>query len=367
MQAENLLGVTKNFLSPDMVNRIGSALGETAEKTQQTIKTVIPAFLIGMVDKSQTTKGAEILVNLVNKDGFDDETTTNISSDQFLEMGADAVQGIFGNNLDPLVSTLEKSTGMKPPEIIKMLDISAPIIFGVLAKKIRKETLSTSALMGYLGQQKSVLTELIPGVVVNNVTPLQVEGIKIEKAKAPLYPGVSRRPAWVMVTVLALGALTLLWWFAAKKYVTKFTPLQTPTMSYQKGAGLSELSTFLRGNPTDAFKSFRFESLKFEQGTANLLSGYEAEIGQLANTMKAYPTLRARIEGHTDNTGVEVVNLDLSSRRAMAVKEQLVARGIDPSRIQALGVGSTDPLSTNATEQGRGMNRRIEFVIFGTK
>ena len=72
---------------------------------------------------------------------------------------------------------------------------------------------------------------------------------------------------------------------------------------------------------------------------------------------------RVRIEGHTDSQGGERFNQDLSERRALAVREYLVARGISPDRLVARGFGELYPIAPNSTEEGRAMNRRVEFVV----
>ncbi len=71
--------------------------------------------------------------------------------------------------------------------------------------------------------------------------------------------------------------------------------------------------------------------------------------------------------GHTDSIGTAEYNQGLSERRANAVKEYLVARGIDPNRIYTEGKGKTQPVASNATREGRARNRRVEIEIVGTR
>jgi outer membrane protein OmpA-like peptidoglycan-associated protein len=68
------------------------------------------------------------------------------------------------------------------------------------------------------------------------------------------------------------------------------------------------------------------------------------------------------VEGHTDATSTPEHNQDLSTRRANAVKQALVSAGIDASRLETAGLGSTQPLTTNDTALGRAANRRVELV-----
>jgi len=83
----------------------------------------------------------------------------------------------------------------------------------------------------------------------------------------------------------------------------------------------------------------------------------------VADAMTAEPSLRVRIEGHTDSSGDAAKNLDLSKRRAEAVKSALVANfKISAERLATEGLGSTKPLSSNDTPEGRANNRRVEFA-----
>jgi len=83
--------------------------------------------------------------------------------------------------------------------------------------------------------------------------------------------------------------------------------------------------------------------------------------------LKEYPGVKLEIAGHTDNSGYLEYNLDLSRRRAMAVKSWFVSRGIDATRLVAVGYGRSRPIAPNTNEAGRAKNRRIEFVLLARK
>ncbi|HLK48593.1 MAG TPA: OmpA family protein [Bryobacteraceae bacterium] len=86
-------------------------------------------------------------------------------------------------------------------------------------------------------------------------------------------------------------------------------------------------------------------------------------IQAVAKGLEANPNLKLLIEGHTDSAGAAAHNLDLSKRRAEAVKTVLVSQfKIDATRLSTAGLGATKPIDTNDTPQGRSQNRRVEFV-----
>ncbi len=84
---------------------------------------------------------------------------------------------------------------------------------------------------------------------------------------------------------------------------------------------------------------------------------------EMASVLKEYPDLKVNIVGHTDSDGKDDANLDLSKRRATAVKEMLAKEfGIDESRMETDGKGESEPIDTNDTPEGKANNRRVEFI-----
>lgn len=90
-------------------------------------------------------------------------------------------------------------------------------------------------------------------------------------------------------------------------------------------------------------------------------------LDKLANFLKQFPDRKLLIEGYTDSVGSGSYNQELSERRAMAVRDALVQRGVDSSRIGARGYGKAYAVADNASPEGRAMNRRVEIVIADEK
>ena len=88
------------------------------------------------------------------------------------------------------------------------------------------------------------------------------------------------------------------------------------------------------------------------------------QASHVAEKLKARPNVRVEISAFTDSSGDPELNKRLSLKRAEMVKEMLVAKGVASENLEAVGRGATNYLTTNATEEGRQMNRRVEFTIF---
>ncbi|QIK37683.1 OmpA family protein [Caldichromatium japonicum] len=108
---------------------------------------------------------------------------------------------------------------------------------------------------------------------------------------------------------------------------------------------------------------FAESELRFAPGRTELPAGELPNLDCLAELLKTYPELKARIEGHTDSSGNPSLNQTLSQGRAEAVRAALIARGIDPERLSAQGLGPSRPLAANATAEGRAKNRRVEIYL----
>ncbi|WP_258099171.1 OmpA family protein [Marinoscillum pacificum] len=107
---------------------------------------------------------------------------------------------------------------------------------------------------------------------------------------------------------------------------------------------------------------FVTNAIQFDVAKATIRPESFSIVNKIATIMKEYPQLTFRIEGHTDADGTEASNLDLSKRRAAAIKEALVKFGISENRLQTEGYGESRPIATNLTQEGKQLNRRVEFI-----
>jgi len=105
------------------------------------------------------------------------------------------------------------------------------------------------------------------------------------------------------------------------------------------------------------------KGINFETNSAVILANSYKILDQAVEVLNNFPELRLQIDGHTDDQGADAANMTLSDARAAAVREYLIARGIDSSRLLSKGYGETAPVGDNKTSKGRAANRRIEFSI----
>lgn len=104
-------------------------------------------------------------------------------------------------------------------------------------------------------------------------------------------------------------------------------------------------------------------NLEFDLGKASIRAHSLPSLDRVAELLIA-KNITLKLAGYTDNTGTPALNLRLSKERAESVKQYLVSKGANASRIEAFGYGQTQPIATNKTAAGRQLNRRVEFTIF---
>jgi outer membrane protein OmpA-like peptidoglycan-associated protein len=105
------------------------------------------------------------------------------------------------------------------------------------------------------------------------------------------------------------------------------------------------------------------QDILFAVDSAALRPDLRRDLASVAQSLLRYPDTTVIVTGHTDNTGSAAYNQALSERRASAVRAELIANGVPGGRIIAQGAGLNQPVASNATPEGRALNRRVEIVI----
>jgi outer membrane protein OmpA-like peptidoglycan-associated protein len=115
--------------------------------------------------------------------------------------------------------------------------------------------------------------------------------------------------------------------------------------------------------PLEVGATVQLQNVLFERGTTSMIGSSTDDLEEVISLMQENPNMEIELSGHTDNTGRPDLNLLLSQDRADAVKKYLVEQGIAAGRVIAKGYGGSRPIASNAVEEERRKNRRVEFTI----
>jgi outer membrane protein OmpA-like peptidoglycan-associated protein len=158
--------------------------------------------------------------------------------------------------------------------------------------------------------------------------------------------------SWLMITVIAVIAFGLILWMTSIRHPTSIPQKSILEETNVQGSILPvrEFPGFIsEAKASDIPKTFSSEFINFETGSSLLAQGADDELNQITHSLENSPNTTIRIEGYADHQGDLTQMKDLSFRRALAVKEQLVARGINPDRVDTVG---------NVSD-----NRRVVIVV----
>jgi outer membrane protein OmpA-like peptidoglycan-associated protein len=160
--------------------------------------------------------------------------------------------------------------------------------------------------------------------------------------------------------------------------VKMYPSLMPSFMPYEKAVDKSFLFSVLANHPellegkaitttyaseiTSAVSSKSY-SIEFETGSAQIRSSSFRLLDEIFESAVVAEGLKVGVYGHTDNSGSDAVNIPLSEKRAAAVRDYLIRKGVVTARVEAKGYGATKPLADNSTETGRSQNRRVEIVL----
>ncbi len=139
-------------------------------------------------------------------------------------------------------------------------------------------------------------------------------------------------------------------------------------IGYQKDKQIKELRESTAGSGIDVTDNgdgilLNLPDVTFAVDSTEISGSFQSALDRVAQSMIQYPNSLIDVYGHTDSTGSDAYNLDLSKRRADAVARYLISRGVSSARIQTQGMGEGYAVADNATAEGRARNRRVEVKI----
>ena len=409
----SLLESVQNYLTPGVIHSASSLVGESESSTRQTMSGAVAGVLSGVTHMASSREGAGILTNMIRDGGFGN-SLENVGSflgggsatTGILNTGQQLMGKIFGGNASAVADSVGKFGGVRSSSATKLMSLAAPLVMGVLGKRIATQKLDSSGLSNLLLSEKSDIAAATPSGISQLLSPgptvvtstrtttvaresdlsspshLEHFAERTPAVERPVAPPPERTGMrWLPLALAALIALGLLWGLrgrrpggnvgdvtthAANAVDRGLQQLTLPgggNISVAPGSINYNLAKFLGDPSSQVPKTFVFDNLNFQAATTELTPESQPTVNNLASVLKAYPNSRVQLVGYTDNTGAPDANQTLSQNRADAVKSILVNQGVSADRITTQGQGQNNPVASNDSEDGRLRNRRTELVV----
>jgi len=412
--ASSIMDSILGMVTPDMKQALATRLGESPQGVQSGLGASTAATLDGLASKSSDSGFLSQVLGLLGG-GTGQNLLSSLSSiasggptgatadlvNRFLPM-------VFGSQQGQVANAISQQFGFSASSGTGLLKMAAPLVLAYFGKLQSSGTLTASSLGDMLRAEAPNLRSYLPTGLLGSAA-----GVASATAKAATTAVTGARvpasapPRWLVPAAIA-GALILAWLvirsMSTPKPVQTAASVTSEAVNSAAGAASSaanaasdaatkawaalgdmmkvklpdgtELNVPSRGvearlvsylNDSSAPVSdstwFDFDRLLFDTGQATLQPASQEQLTNIADILRAYPQVKIRIGGYTDNTGDPAANLQLSEQRADNVMAELVRLGIDPARMTAKGYGAEDPIADNSTEEGRQKNRRISLRV----
>lgn len=295
--------------------------------------------------------------------GLGKEVSSFVGGGNTAALPAKGVESALGAST---VAGIAERVGLKPAVAGAALGFGIPKVIGLLTPGGKVPTVLPDNVQAFVRSTEQVSPTAMATVHEDEqVRPLEVAKVRMDRPQAAI-PETRSNTLWLwpLLGLIALGAL--LWWaFLPKRVaVPRVAAVHTHVVHV---AAAPRIHVQTPTVPVPALnRTLNSTVLNFAPASAVLPPASAPALQSAAATIKGMPTNSLiQIAGHTDNTGNADTNMNLSQRRAEAVRDALVQDGVNPGMLTARGFGDTQPIASNDTAQGRQRNRRIEFTTSG--
>ena len=420
----NIIDAVKSHLTPDLISKASSFMGENNSAVAKAMSGILPAVLSGMVSKASSgTTGANEVFSVAknaHSSGFLGGLG-NLFGDGgggMLGKGLDIVKGLLGDKFGGIINTISSFAGIKSSSVSSLFSMAAPIAAGTLGKHAVENNLDGGGLASLLSSQKGSITNMLPaglssiagmlGIGKVSDTISSVTGGAREKTSSAYNYAEEKTKkgmgllTWLLPLLIAAG---LIWWFflggksgcSGKPAATVDSTISTTSsdtainnmtttvsesfkvklpdgteLNASKGGIEDKLVTFLGTEwmklGEDSLKKtwFDFDNLNFKTGSADITAESQAQVDNMVAILKAFPNAKLKVGGYTDKTGNEASNKKLSASRAGAVKAALDKAGVGTQVLGAEGYGSDfAKYPADAPESDRIKDRHVSVSVRG--
>jgi OOP family OmpA-OmpF porin len=384
--AESLFSSLLGMLDQHTTDAIAGSLGASGQSVTQGLKSSIAAVLGSLASKAEDPHALRTIVDSAPGDTTlpDVARAASDPNSPLIQMGRRVLSSLFGDSTPAVADAIGSASGLGTGTASRLLSLAAPMVLSFVANRVRGEGMSMTGLGNLLQREVPAIRSALPPGLSDMFWPRSTATATYPVTTPATPKKASNWPAVIAIAALLLGLVWLLDHFrrattprfgsvatgAASRMTDygNFVKQELPNGVYlnipERGVEARLLS--LVGNKDNTVTEttwFDFDRLEFNPRSAMLRPESQEQLNNIAAILMAYPNVRLKVGGFTDNMGNAGQNLRLSRDRANAVVAELVSKGISPDRLTAEGYGEQNPVADNSTEEGRARNRRVSMMV----
>lgn len=417
---QELMNVLKNAFNDNVLNTLATKTGVNKGAAKSGVEALIPTVLSSLLDKNVVKDNNEPtwwkgIADFFRSDK-DDVSISLLENPLFEKTNASLISNLFGSNESIVKNAIGKVMGGATDKTNGFVNATVPLVIGYLSNWLRRNKWSFGKLISNLTENKSSLLGALPAGIspsmfgLTSGTPHYQSKTTTDTTQSTTTEPKKKSPIWWIILLVLLALL--LWWLLAKgckrnatedsviiQDTVEVEEVTTPEAEgvvteikgslneagewvYDLGEEINlklkdgkellvgensvenRLVRFIESDAqVDKTTWFSLDRLFFETGKNTLKPESQKQLQNIADIMKAYPTINLKLGGYTDNTGSEETNNKLSQERAEAAMQELINLGVDAARVEAEGYGPQHPIASNDTPEGRAQNRRIDVRV----
>lgn len=349
----SLLDGLQGLITPDVLGKAASALGESDAAVRKGVSATVPAVLGSVAHHVDDPGFAAKLFEMVKSPANDGTALNNVgnllsanSSAPIMSLGNKLLGTLFGGSTSSLSNSVAGFAGMKSSSAMSLLNFAAPLVLAFLGKRARKENLNAASLANLLRNERDAIEAAVPGPLAH-LEPERERVVERERQPSMPPPSMERMTyatatptkssplRWLLPLAAAIIAIALLVNLMGRDRATPAQSTQTVTAPTAAPAG----------------------TVFFESDQATLPANGQAALAPVVTYLQQNPNATAVVSGYHDPTGDPAMNEQLAQSRAEAVRSSLISAGIADSRIEMREPGTTQGGGT--PEQAR----RVEVTV----
>ncbi len=410
----NLIEILKNAFNDNAYETLSQKVGDNVNNIKSGVSAIIPTVLASILGKNHAANySPEWWTPLTHWYGAEETDALKVNlfeHPEFATHGTTLLSNLFSDNRPQVENAISKVSGMNTDKVSALLKASVPMIIGYLTNWLQRKGWTFADLIANLKENKSALISALPAGIGMDSFGLNADmpNIPHEYDKKQLEAPTSQNN-WLKWLIPLLLLIVLLWFLLGKGCKKQDVVTTTDTITMKIDSATKDMAAQIKGKlnefgdwvadlgnefklklknntelnvfensvetrlvkfieddnkEVDKTTWFSFDRLYFESGKSQLKPESQQQLKNIAAIMNAYPKVKIKLGGYTDNTGSNEGNVKLSADRAKAAMNELVKLGVAKTRMEAEGYGSQYPICpANDTPECKAQNRRIDIRV----